>query len=170
MPHKDRTITMIVAIAENRCIGVNGRMPWNIPEDYKHFFTLSKGKPCIMGRKTFESILEEIGKPLPGRASIVISRSDYKHPGAIVVPSLEEALAVPEAQQPEVCIIGGAQIYNLAMPVADVLEITHINKSFEGDTFFPEFSPEEWREVSRNDRPGEPPEIPPFSFVRYERR
>lgn len=143
-------------------------MPWHIPEDLKHFFTLTVGKPCIMGRKTFESVLKEIGKPLPKRDNIVISRTGYDHPGAIAVPSLEEALKI--AQGPDVFITGGAQIYNLALPYADVLELTHIQKDYDGDTFFPAFSSDEWKEVSRNDRPGEPPEIPPFSFVRYERR
>jgi dihydrofolate reductase len=166
MNTEKKSITLVAALAENRCIGVKGRMPWNIPEDYKHFFTLTKGKPCIMGRKTFESILQEIGKPLPGRDNIVITRGGFGHPGAIVCASIEEALE--RAIGPEICIVGGAQIYGQALPFATVLELTHIHKSYEGDTFFPEFG-DDWTEVSRTERPGEPPAIPPFSFVRYER-
>lgn len=163
-----KQITLVAALAANRCIGKGGVMPWNIPEDFKHFKAYTSGKPCVMGRKTFESILIELGKPLPGRDSLVVSRGGFSHPGAKVFPALEEALEAANA--PEVCVIGGGQIYEQALPFANVMELTHIYRDVEGDTFFPEFPADEWHEVSRNDRPGEPPEIPPFSFVRYERR
>lgn len=163
-----KQITLVAALAANRCIGINSGMPWHIPEDFKHFKTYTAGKPCVMGRTTFESILVELGKPLPGRDSLVVSRGGYAHPGAEVFPTLEEALAAANA--PEICVIGGGQIYALALPFATAMELTHIYKDVPGDTFFPEFSLDEWKEVRRNDRHGEPPAIPPFSFVRYERR
>lgn len=164
MTLEKKTITLIAAMAANRCIGVDNAMPWHIPEDFRHFKALTMGKPCLMGRKTFESILAQLGKPLPGRENIVISRSGYGHQGARVFGSLEQAIAATGA--PELCIVGGAQIYAQALPFANVLELTHIYKDVSGDAFFPEFSCEEWREVSRTDHAGEPA----FSFVRYERR
>lgn len=159
-----QTITLIAAMAANRCIGIDNKMPWHIPEDFKHFVALSAGKPCIMGRKTYESILEQLGKPLPGRTNIVISRNGYQHPGAVVYPSLEDAME--NTQEPDICVIGGEQIYRLTLPMADVLELTHIHKDVKGDAFFPEFSEKEWQEKSRRDVEGDPS----FSFVRYERR
>lgn len=168
MTIKKTLITLVAAMGANRCIGVDGKMPWHIPEDYKHFFRLTVGKPCIMGRKTFESVLQEIGKPLPRRPNLIISRSDYSYPGVQVFSSYEKALEAAEG--PEICITGGAQIYALALPEADVLELTHIYKEYDGDTFFPEFAPKDWAEVSREDHPGDSAGIPPFSFVRYERR
>ncbi len=163
-------ITMVAAMAEGRVIGKDGLMPWNIPEDYKHFKALTVGKPCIMGRKTFESILKELGKPLPGRPSIVISRGGFAHEGAIVVPSLEAGLEkaralLAEMGGDEICIIGGGQIYAQALSVASVLELTHIAAAFDGDAYFPAFDPQQWREVSRRPNPGPPA----FDFVRYER-
>jgi dihydrofolate reductase len=162
------SIVLVAALAANRCIGVNNAMPWHIPEDFNHFKKMTLGKPCIMGRKTFESIVEQLGKPLPGRRNMVISRGGFQHEGAETYTSLEEALKA--ASGPEISIIGGAQVYAQALPYATALELTHIYKVVEGDAFFPEINPAEWLEVRREERPGDPPAIPPFSFVRYERR
>lgn len=157
-------------MAEERVIGKDGLMPWNIPEDYKHFKNLTVGKPCIMGRKTFESILKELGKPLPNRPSIVITRGGFAHEGALVVSSLGEAMdkaqSILAAQGgSEICIIGGGQIYTQALALSTVLELTHIMATYEGDAYFPEFNISEWHEVSRRHNPGSPS----FDFVRYER-
>lgn len=159
-----KSITLIAAMAANRCIGVGNKMPWHIPEDFKHFKTLTMGKPCIMGRKTFESIIEQLGKTLPGRDNIVISRSGYAHAGAHIYDSLESALE--NTAGPELCIVGGAQIYKQALPFADILELTLIHKVVAGDAFFPEFPEKDWYETRREDISGDPA----FSFIRYERR
>ena len=124
-------------------------MPWHLPEDLKRFKQLTSGHAVIMGRKTFESIVAVSGKPLPGRDNIVITRSrEWTHSGCRTVNSLEAALAaVCEPQH--AFVIGGAEIYALALPIATRLHMTEIERDFEGDTFFPEFDRSRWREVSR---------------------
>lgn len=137
-------------------------MPWHIPEDLRHFKRVTLGKPIVMGRRTWESI----GKPLPGRLNIVVTRqSDFSAPGAVVVHSLQAALKhVPEAE--EVAIIGGAQLYVEAMPLVDIIYLTEIKAAYAGDTVFPAWDRSEWREISREDHAGSPA----FSFVRLERK
>ena len=139
-------ITLIAACAPDRCIGINNTMPWHLPEDFAFFKSYTLDKPVVMGRKTWESLPR---KPLPGRRNIVISRqADYPAEGAETVGSLEEALALCAAAE-EVIIMGGAQIYAQALPLASDLRITEVALSVEGDAFFPEFSPSEWREAAR---------------------
>lgn len=157
-------ISLIVAAAENNVIGLDNKMPWHIPEDFKYFKKVTLGKPCIMGRKTYESILAQLGKPLPGRTSIVISRVGYNHEGCITVDSLETAIEAAKLEtDDEVMIIGGAQIYNLAIEnnLADRIYLTKVHQSPEGDAFFPELD-KSWKEISKEDHDG-------FSFIKLER-
>lgn len=135
-------ISLIVAHDENRVIGYENAMPWHLPGDLQYFKKMTMGKPVIMGRKTFESI----GRPLPGRRNIVITRNaDYKQEGIETVGSLEEAYALVH-DAPEIMVIGGEQIFKLALPDADRLYITKINATFKGDTYFPSYP--EFQEVS----------------------
>ncbi len=154
---------LIAAVAANRVIGIDGRLPWRLPEDLKHFKTLTLGHPIIMGRLTWESI----GRPLPGRTNIVVSRQhDYGAPGAQVADSLEAAYACC-AMAEEVFVIGGADLYRAALPEADVLELTEIQREFAGDVRFPNFDRSLWREVRREHHRTD--DGMDFAFVRYER-
>ena len=156
-------ISLIVAAANNNCIGINNTMPWYIPEDFKHFKNITMGKPCIMGRKTYESILEKLGKPLPGRTSIVISRSGYSHVGAISATSLEDALNIAAKEKSdEVIIIGGAQIYKQAIEknLANKIYLTRVHQSPDGDAFFPELD-DSWIEIKKESHNG-------FDFIDLE--
>ena len=137
-------ISIIVAIAENGVIGDNNALLWNIKEDMRRFRTTTTGHPVVMGRKTFESI----GRPLPKRTNVVITRGDTTFEGCKVAHSLEEAIAMFPAEE-EVFIIGGAQIYTQAMALADKLYLTIVHRNYEGDTSFPEINYSEWREVAR---------------------
>jgi dihydrofolate reductase len=131
-------ISIIVAAAENNVIGAENKMLWHIPEDFKHFKSVTMGKPCIMGRKTFESIVASLGKPLPGRVNIVISRHNTQYSGALTCKDLDEALdQAAKTGTEEIMVIGGAQIYALALPYADKIYLTRVHQSPEGDAFFP---------------------------------
>lgn len=137
-------LSLIVAASRNGVIGRESALPWHLPEDLRHFKALTLGKPVIMGRLTWESI----GRPLPGRPNIVISRNtDYQAPGAEVVPDLEAALAraagLVDATD-EIMIIGGAQIYRVALPLVGRVYRTRVDLEVEGDAFFPELDPAEW--------------------------
>lgn len=130
-------ISLLAAHDENRVIGKDNGMPWHIPEELKYFKEKTMGKAMIMGRKTFESI----GRALPGRLNIVLTRDEhYQAEGAVVVLSLDEAIARGESYADEVMIIGGAQIFEMAMPYADRLYTTIIRRQYDGDTFFPPYS------------------------------
>lgn len=165
------TISIIVAVASNRVIGVEGRLPWRIPADMKRFVETTMGKPVIMGRKTFE----EFNKPLKGRANIVVSgRNDFQPEGVTVVPTLAEGLKLAETiaganEEDEVMVIGGARIYEEALPRAERVYLTEVEGDFEGDTFFPELVEEQWREVSRQNHEGDESGAPAYSFVVLER-
>lgn len=148
-------IALIAAMAANRVIGAENRLPWHLPEDLKRFKNLTSGHPIIMGRKTFESL----GRPLPNRLNIVVSRQkDLVLTGAVVVPSLEDAYATARQhiidQKPdyEVFVIGGAEIYAQALTNADRIYLTLIEREVQGDAHFPEISAEIFREVSREHR------------------
>ena len=157
-------ISIIVAIAENGVIGDKNALLWNIKEDMRRFRTTTTGHPVIMGRKTFESI----GRPLPKRTNVVITRGDASFEGCEVAHSLEEAIAMFPAEE-EIFIIGGAQIYAQALPLADRLYLTIVHSDYEGDTSFPEINYSEWREVSRQEfERGEEYDFP-FSFIDLER-
>lgn len=155
-------ISLIVAHDENRVIGLNNKMPWHLPGDLQYFKEQTMAKPMIMGRKTFESI----GRALPGRRNIVITRNaEYTAEGIETVGSLQQALALVK-DAPEIMIIGGEQIFTQALPLADRLYITEIHHEFEGDTYFPAY--EGWQKVSEQ-RAIEAAEGFTFQYCIFER-
>jgi dihydrofolate reductase len=157
-------ISLVVAVADNNVIGRDNGLIWHIPDDLKHFKALTMGKPCIMGRKTFESILGILGKPLPGRVNIVISRKNPQYTGALTVKDLSEAIDQgKKTGSDELCIIGGAQIYAqaLELDLVDIIHLTRVHQSPEGDAFFPAL-PKHWVEHSREDHAG-------YSFITYHK-
>lgn len=160
-------ISMIAAMGDNRVIGdAENQMPWHLPADLQHFKRTTLGKPIIMGRKTFESI----GRPLPGRQNIVISRDgDYRVEGCDVVDSPQAALDAAGDVE-EVMITGGAQIYRLFMPQADRLHLTFIEGDFAGVAFFPEWSADEWEEVASESHPADEKNPHPYRFVELHRK
>lgn len=157
---------MVVAYSKNRVIGKNGKIPWQgqMPHDSRHFVELSVGKSNIMGRKTYESI----GRPLPNRQNIVVSREPFEAPaGVVVVHSLKDAYKA--ADTADIVIIGGGQIYTASLNDADVIYATEIDAEFDGDAFFPELD-ENWHEVSREDFTADDKNKYPYSFVTYTRK
>jgi len=153
----------------NRVIGKENGLLWHVPADLKRFKELSFGHPVIMGRKTFESIVNILGKPLPGRTNIVITRNPgYEHKGALVAYSLEDAFALAATLNPtEIHIGGGAELYKQALPFVDRLHLTFFNEDKAGDTFFPEFS-EDFAEVAQH--PPQEHNGIEFQWVDYERK
>ncbi len=158
-------ISIIVAIAENGVIGDKNALLWNIKEDMRRFRTNTTGHPVIMGRKTYESI----GRPLPKRTNVVITRGDAKFEGCLVAHSLEEAVAMFPTDE-EIFIIGGAQIYAQAMAMADRLYLTVVHRNYEGDTSFPAIDYTEWRELAREEFERGEEYDAPFTFIDLERR
>ena len=160
------TITLIAAIAKDNALGKDNDLIWYLPEDLKRFKKTTSGHHIIMGRKTFESI----GKPLPNRTTVIITRNkDYKAEGCIVVHSLEAALTISKTEK-EVFIIGGAQIYKEAIEIADKLDITEVHESFDADVYFPKIAPTSWTEISRQDFKADAINKHAFSFVKYSRK
>lgn len=156
-------VFLIAAVASNGVIGAWGRLPWHLPEDLRHFKAMTLGHPVIMGRRTWESL----GRPLPGRESIVVTRRiGYEAPGAAVAGSLEAALALC-AGAPVAFVIGGGELYRASLPGADVLVLTEIHSDYEGDARFPEFDRGAWHETRRERHTGT--NGIRFDFVRYER-
>ena len=142
-------ISLIAAVAQNRALGKDGQLLWHLPEDMRYFRETTRGKPVIMGRKTWES-LPDVFRPLPGRRNIVISRNPaYDAPGATLAGSLEEAVRLAQ-DDAEVFVIGGAEIYRQALPLAQRLYLTEVARDFDADAFFPEFSASDWTEISRS--------------------
>src|SRR3989338_5591554 len=159
-------LSIIVAMASNRTIGTNNTLPWRIPSDLQHFKKLTMGHHLIMGRKTFESI----GKPLPGRTTVVVSRDrSLKIDGCIVAHSLQEAVAAC-ANDPQFFVVGGADIYAQALGLADTLYITEIQQDVIGDAWFPEFDRLGWLEVSREKHRQEMPQPLEYHFVEYRHK
>lgn len=160
-------ISLIVAAAQNGAIGRDGRMPWHLPNDLRHFKNLTWGMPIIMGRKTFESL----GKPLPGRQHIVITRqSGFQPLGVVVVSSPEQALSVAAAQEVnEVMIIGGGEIYKLFLERATRIYLTRIHDSFEGDTFFPAIDFTDWTLTSSLHQPADANNPVDHAFEQWDR-
>jgi dihydrofolate reductase len=157
-------VSIVVAIAQNNAIGKNNKLLWHLPKDLKHFKEITTGHTIIMGRKTFDSV----GKPLPNRRNIVITRQSITIEGCEVVNSLEAALALC-AGEAEVFIGGGAEIYRQAMQLTDRIYLTIVHKEFEGDTYFPEIKANEWKEVSREDHEPDEKNLLPYSFITFER-
>lgn len=166
-PSPAAPLSLIVAMARNRVIGVENDLPWHLPADLRRFKTLTLEKPVIMGRKTFQSIEARLKRPLPGRQNIVISANGYSYPGVDVYPDLETAISETRYEFPnsEIMVIGGASIYEQALPVVDRMYLTVIDQDYRGDARFPEFDKSLWRESDREDFPGEPP----YSFVTLNR-
>jgi dihydrofolate reductase len=159
-------ISLIVAMARNHAIGLNGQMPWHLSEDLKRFRRLTLGSPIVMGRKTFEAI----GRPLPGRTNIVISRnSNFKADGCLVFTDIDQALAAV-AEAPQVFIIGGATIYEAMLHRANYLFLTLIDQDFEGDTFFPTINTSDWQETERRDVIDDDSVDFVYSFITFENR
>ncbi len=158
-------ITIVVAIAQNKAIGKNNQLLWHLPADLKHFKEITSGHTIIMGRKTYDSI----GKPLPNRRNIVITRQALQLPGCEVVPSFNAALALCQ-NETELYIIGGAQIYKEALPLTDTIYLTEVHQSFEANTFFPEIRPEEWEEILRQNHAPDEKNALSYSFVTLRRR
>ncbi len=163
------TLSIIVAVAENGVVGRDNGLPWHLPEDLKYFKKMTLGKPVVMGRKTYESI----GRPLPERRNIVVSRqSGYAPHGVEVVASLPAALALAvagAAPVEEVMVIGGAQIYREALPLADRLYVTEVHASVEGDAHFPAVDWTQWRECSRTRYEASEKNPYCYSFAVYNR-
>lgn len=166
------TLSIIVAAARNGVIGSNNALPWHLPGDLRYFKRITMGKPVVMGRRTFESI----GRLLPGRTNIVVTRQpDYAFEGLRVVASLEQALALAEDIAlidgvEELMVIGGAEIYRAALPLAARIYLTEVHADVEGDAFLPAIEWSEWREISRQQFAADDGNPYPYSFVVFERR
>ncbi len=159
-------LSLIVARARNGVIGRDNALPWRLPEDLAHFKRTTMGHPIIMGRKTWDSI----GRPLPGRRNIVVTRdAGWTAEGAERVASIREAVASC-AGVSAAFVIGGAQIYRAALPLADALDVTEIDRDIDGDTLFPPIDSREWIETSRERHVGSGADALPFAFVHYARR
>jgi len=159
-------VSIIVATDERGAIGRDGGLPWRLPDDLKRFKALTMGKPIVMGRKTWDSI----GKPLPGRHNIVITRqSGFAVPGATVVASLDDAL-LAAGDVPEVCIIGGAEIYRLALPRADLIYLTRVQAVVDADTYFPELAAGEWDDALVEKHAADEKHAYTCSYVELRRR
>lgn len=162
----DPQIVLVAARARNGVIGRANGLPWHLPADLKHFRQLTEGKPIIMGRKTFTSI----GRPLPKRTNIVVTRDPTFHaPGCLVAHSLDEAFILA-GEAPEVMIIGGAELFRQALPLADQLELTEIEADIEGDVSFPTFDPADWQVTAEQAHQSDEANPYPYRFVTYERR
>ncbi|MFA5985442.1 MAG: dihydrofolate reductase [Methylococcaceae bacterium] len=160
-------ISLIVAMASNRCIGFNNQMPWHLSADLKRFKQLTMGSAILMGRKTYESI----GRPLPGRTNIIISRNkDYQQPGCITFNTLENALEYLNLNNTSVFVIGGAELYTAALAKSQQIYLTQIHQVFEGDTFFPDLDENSWQQTSQETINNDPNVDFNYSFITLERR
>jgi dihydrofolate reductase len=158
-------LTLVAALADNGVIGRDGGLPWHLTDDLKRFKSLTMGKPILMGRRTFDSI----GRALPGRRNLVLTRRPASlPPGLEAVDSLAAAIAAC-AGEPELCVIGGAELYRQALPLATRLELTQVHATIEGDVLFPEYDHSEWRETSRGERAADERHRWPMSFQTLER-
>lgn len=171
-PIKDPKIVFHYAVADNLVIGKDNDMPWHVSSDLKRFKAMTMGKPLIMGRRTFQSI----GRPLPGRTNIVVTRDEgFSAEGVIVANSVEEALGIAKAQAKqdgvdEIAVIGGGAIYNALWDRADILYVTHIHATPEGDTHVPDIDLDVWQQISREEPQQGLKDSAPFSFSIYERQ
>lgn len=165
-------VALIAAFAQNLVVGINNSLPWHLPEDLKYFKRTTSGKAIIMGRKTYESI----GRPLPNRTNIVVSRNaTFSAEGVVVVASLEAAIKHAEDVNTingvdEVMIIGGAAIYEASLPLADRLYLTHVHANVEGDAYFPSVDFSQWLEVARDDFQKDESNPYDYSFVVYDKQ
>ena len=161
--NRPSVLTIIVAHDQNRLIGGGNALLWHLPEDLKRFKALTTGHPILMGRKTFESI----GRPLPNRSNIVITRNpQWKYEGVLTAESLEEAIGMASMQDSEIFLSGGGELYRQGLPYADILEITEVEGQYEGDTWFPEYE-EGFKEISREVHPPTIEQAIGYAFVRW---
>ena len=159
-------ISAIFAMSENRVIGKNNQLPWHLPADLRHFKSLTMGKPILLGRKTYESI----GRPLPGRCNLVMTRdAQFQAPGCVIVNSLETAL-LAAGYSDEIMVIGGAILYQHLLPRTQRLYMTVIHHEFEGDTYFPELNMSEWNEIDRIDYDADEENKYSYSFITCDRK
>ena len=156
--------TIVVAISENHVIGKENKLLWYLPADLKHLKEITTGHTVIMGRKTYDSV----GKPLPRRRNIIITRKDTAISGCEIVHSVEEAIDLCKGET-EVFILGGAEIYRQSMHLTDRIYLTIIHQDFDGDSFFPEINKAEWKEVYREDHQPDEKNNLPYSFITLER-
>ena len=156
-------VSLIVGMNEEMVIGNKNDLPWYISEDLKNFKRITNGNVVIMGRNTFDSIFARIGKPLPNRTNIVVSRSMQPQTDIIVCRSIQEAIERAKKEDKEAFVIGGAQLYKEALPFVDKMYISYIKKAYKGDTFFPEWNKEDWKEEERQ-------EFDDFDFVILKRK
>ncbi|QDA61399.1 dihydrofolate reductase [Hymenobacter jejuensis] len=160
-------IALVVAVAENGVIGRDNQLIWHLPADLKHFKQLTLNHPIVMGRRTFEAI----GRPLPGRTNIVVTRQpDWHAEGCQVAFSVPEALEQAQALDEDVFVIGGGEIYRQALAAADTVFLTEVHNSFDGDVIFPELNHTEWREITRERHEPDAKHAYAFSFVTMQRR
>ena len=158
-------ISIIVAMAKNRVIGANGAIPWHLPEELKRFKNLTMGHHILMGRKTWESI----GRLLPGRETVIVTRQPtYKVPGATIAHSLRDAIASSSGDE-EIFVIGGAELFREALPLADRMYLTTVDIEVPGDTYMPEFDARRWREVSTEPVAADTRNPHAFKLTTYER-
>jgi len=159
-------ISLIAAMDRNRLIGSDNELPWHLPADFAYFKAVTMGKPILMGRKTFESI----GRPLPGRTNIVMTRdSALQIEGVVCVTDMDQAVE-QAGDAEELMVIGGSTIYEMLLPQADRLYITYVDGDFEGDTWFPVFSEADWLKVESSSHPADEKNDYSCEFVTYERR
>ena len=158
-------ITLVAAVADNGVIGRDGALPWHLPDDFRRFKSLTMGRPILMGRRTFESI----GKPLPGRRNLVLTRSAQTWPAGVeAVADLQTALHIASAAG-ELCVIGGAEVYALTLSQATHLELTRVHATIDGDVRFPHYDATRWREVERIEHPVDERHAMPMTFLTLER-
>ena len=160
------TVSLIVAFSENGVIGFEGDMPWKLSADLKRFKRLTMGHPMIMGRNTYESI----GRLLPGRTTIILTRNDqYQVPGALLAKNLEHAMEFASADQ-EIFVVGGGQVYQHALPLAERIYATRIHVALQGDTYFPDMNWEQWELVESTAHAADEKNQYPFTFENYVRK
>jgi dihydrofolate reductase len=160
------SLAIVVAMAQNRTIGIDNTLPWRCPEDLKHFKSLTLGHHLVMGRKTWDSI----GRPLPGRTTVVVTRNrDWRADGCLVAHSLDDAIDACNGDE-IAFVVGGAELYAQALPLVDTLYVTEIGQAVTGDAHFPDFSPEEWQETERRSSSQETPQPLSYDFVTYRRK
>jgi dihydrofolate reductase len=158
--------SLVVAMAANRVIGRDNALPWRLPADLAHFKKVTMGHPIVMGRRTYESI----GRPLPGRKNIVVTRNaSFQAPGCTVVPSLEAAWKVA-GDADEVCVIGGTSLFEESLPIADVIHLTEVEAEVPGDTYFPHFDRSQWREKEIARQPADARHAYPIRILELERK
>lgn len=158
---------IVVAAAENNVIGKDNGLVWHLPADLRHFKQITMGHPILMGRKTYESI----GKPLPGRTSVIVtSQEDYAADGCLVAHSLQEAIEQAKALDENIYIIGGAEIYKKALPLTDTIYLTRLHHVFDGDVYFPELDEKEWETVEQEHHEPDEKNKYSYSFLTLKRR